>query len=508
MQMLSKKVFKILGLLVLVLSASSCKKWLDLKPENGIIRQNYWQTKEQVQAAVFGCYASLLGDPNSSTSTYTQDRPLPEYLFLWGELRADLLTPSTGVYNDETDIMNVNILETNSLVNWRSVYRTINYCNTVIDFAPQAKQNDPTFTQQALDAYLAEAKGLRALMYFYLVRSFRDVPLVVKSTSSDDQLQQLAKNSSQEVLQQIVKDLTEAEAAAPLTYNSTAFDKGRITKWTANAILADVYLWMEKYPEAIAACDKVLNSGRYGLISGANWFTTVFVNGNSNEGIFEIQFDKTKQNSFYTMFRSAPQFLASPLVTDPDNGLYQADVNNPNAKDVRGDGAAATFGDGRIWKYIGLDDNTARASSESYAHWIVYRYADMLLMKAEALALTGRGQEALDLVNVIRQRAHALPQTAQSPDPSNTEAVCDYILEERGREFAFEGKRWYDLLRHAKRNNYKRLDILLEMVSKTVPGSRQQSAIAKYKDPNSHYFPIYQYELQTDKNLVQNPFYK
>lgn len=497
-----KRGFKIAVLLLLLASISSCKKWLDLKPENGIIRQNYWQTKEQVQAAVFGCYASLLGDPS------LQDKPLPEYLFLWGELRADLLTPSTNVYNDETDIMNVNIVPTNTLVNWRSVYRTINYCNTVIDFAPQVMQADATFTQAALDAYLSEAKALRALMYFYLVRSFRDVPLVVKSTSSDDQLQQLAKNTGAEVLQQIVKDLTEAEAAAPLTYNNTAYDKGRITKWTVNSILADVYLWMEKYPEAAAACDKVLNSGRFGLISAPSWFASVFVNGNSAEGIFEIQFDKTKQNTFYTMFRTLPQFLASPVVTDPDNGLYQADINNPLNVDVRGDGAAATFGDGRIWKYVGIDYNTARAATESYAHWIVYRYADILLMKAEALALTGRGGEALDLVNVIRTRARALPQTAQSPDPSNADAVCDYILAERGREFAFEGKRWYDLLRHAKRANYKRLDILLEMVSHTVPGNRQQSAIAKYKDPNSHYFPIYQYELQTDKNLVQNPFYK
>lgn len=497
--MLNKKIVKVICLLAIVLSASSCKKWLDLQPEDGIIRQNYWQTKEQVQASVFGCYASLLGGT---------DKPLPEYFFLWGELRADMLTPSTSVYNDETDIMNANIQETNSIVNWRAVYRTINYCNTVIDFAPGVMEKDATFTQQALNSYVAEAKALRALMYFYLVRSFRDVPLVLKATSSDADIQPLVKSTGQEVLQQIVKDLTEAEPNAALTYNNPAEDKGRITKWAVNAILADVYLWMEKYPEAIAACDKVLNSGRFGLISSSSWFSSVFVNGNSNEGIFEIQFDKTKQNTFYTMFRTSPQFLAAPVVTDPDAGLYQSDVNNPNSKDIRGDGAAATFGDSRIWKYVGLDDNTARASSESFAHWIVYRYADVLLMKAEALALTGRGQEALDLVTIIRLRAHALPQTAQTPDPSNTEAVCDYILEERAREFAYEGKRWYDLLRHAKRNNYSRLDILLNMVARSVPGSLQQSAIAKYKDPNSHYFPIYLYELQTDKNLVQNPFYK
>ncbi|RYZ29648.1 MAG: RagB/SusD family nutrient uptake outer membrane protein [Chitinophagaceae bacterium] len=499
MQLLKNRVFKFICLLVILTSASSCKKWLDLKPENGIIRQNYWQTKEQVEASVFGCYASLLGG---------SDRPLPEYFFLWGELRADFLTPSTGITAEQTQIMEVNILETNSLVNWRAAYRTINFCNTVIDFAPGVREKDPTFSQQALDAYLAEAKALRGLLYFYLVRTFRDVPLVLKATSSDADLQQLAKSSGQDVLQQIVKDLTEAEAAASITYNSTAHDKGRITKWGVNAILADVYLWLEKYPEAIAACNKIMNSGRFGLVSGFNWFNSVFVNGNSNEGIFEIQFDKNKQNTFYNMFRLNPQFLAATIVTDPDLGLYQADPTDPTLKDIRGDGAAATFGDSRIWKYIGIDENTARAQTESYAHWIVYRYADVMLMKAEALALSGSGQEALGLVNLIRLRARALPQTAQNPDPSNEDAVADYILEERAREFAYEGKRWFDLLRHAKRKNYKRIDILLNMVARAVPAALQQSAIAKYKDPNSHYLPIYQYELQTDKNLVQNPFYK
>lgn len=499
--MLKNRCFKILYLLVIITAASSCKKYLDLKPQDGIIRDNFWKTKEQMQAAVNGCYASLLGGGT--------DRPIPEYMFLWGEVRADLLTPSTGVTNEELDMMNVNILETNTLTNWRAVYRTINYCNTVIDFAPGILENDQTFTQQALDASLAEVKALRALMYFYLVRSFRDVPLVLKSTSSDDQLQQLTKSTGAEVLQQILKDLSEAEAAAPLTYNNQAYDKGKITRYTVNAIQADVYLWMEKYPEALTACNKIINSQKFGLVSGnAAWFSTLFVNGNSNEGIFEIQFDRQKLNTFYTMFRARPRFLASSVVTDPDNGIYQADLLDPTKKDIRGDGASARFGDGLIWKYIGIDDNSMRAPEESFAHWIVYRYADIMLIKAEALALTGKGQEAVDIINVIRQRAKALVQTARNVDVTNSEAVCDYILEERAREFAYEGKRWYDMLRHAKRNNYKRLDILLEMVSRTVAGSLQQSAVAKFKDANSHYFPIYQYELQTDKNLVQNPFYK
>ena len=505
------RIFRFLSLVIILTSASSCKKWLDLKPENGIIRQNFWKTKEQVQAAVFGCYASLLGAPAGIS-----DRPLPEYFFLWGELRADMLTPSTGISNEELEIMNVNILETNGLTNWRSVYRTINYCNTVIDFAPEVLNNDATFTQQALNAYLSEAKALRGLMYFYLVRTFRDVPLVLKATSSDDQLEQLAKSTGAEVLQQIVKDLTEAEAAAPITHGNITYDKGRITRFTVNAIQADVCLWMEKYPEAIAACDKVINSGRFGLVSGnSSWFTTVFANGNSNEGIFEIQFDKQKLNTFYPMFRTRPRFLAANIVTDPNDGLYQADLLDATKIDIRGDGASVDFDDSRIWKYVGIDNNSVRAEAESYAHWIVYRYADILLMKAEALALTGSGQQAIDLIDRIRQRGQALNTggssgtgTAQSPSPGDIDGILDYLLEERAREFAFEGKRWFDLLRFAKRNNYQRLNILLEMVSRTVPGSLQQSAIAKFRDQNSHYLPIFQYELQTDKNLVQNPFYK
>jgi predicted RNA-binding protein associated with RNAse of E/G family len=81
-------------------------------------------------------------------------------------------------------------------------------------------------------------------------------------------------------------------------------------------------------------------------------------------------------------------------------------------------------------------------------------------------------------------------------------------MEERAREFAFEGKRWYDILRNAKRNNYANLQYMLDIITKIAPGDRQLSMLNKYMDVRSHYLPIYLYELQTDKNLVQNPFYQ
>ncbi|WP_394990558.1 RagB/SusD family nutrient uptake outer membrane protein [Emticicia sp.] len=492
---------------LLLIMPTSCDKWLDLQPQDGITKDKFWKTKEQVQAAMTGVYASMLAP--SSTIVFnnisTPSNSLVLSLFLWGELRADMLTTTFSTRAEELDIMNVNVLASNGITNWRPFYKIINYCNTVIDFAPAVLENDKTFTQEALNSYVAEAKTIRALMYFYLVRTFGDVPLKLKSTSTDEEIEQIPKNTQAEVLAQIVKDLTEAEPNAPLTYGSLASDKGRITRYAVNTLQADVYLWMEKYTEALAACDKVIKSAKFGLIEGTRFFSTVFVQGNSNESIFELQFDRQRLNEFYPLFANPRRFNANSYVMD---FVYTQDFTDDTKKDLRGPETAVRATDAMVWKYSGINATQTRAIEDYNAHWMVYRYADILLMKAEALALLNRGAEALNIVKMVRNRANALELTNENPDPSDAEAVADFILSERAREFAFEGKRWYDVLRHSKRNKYKRMDIMLEMVARAAPPDRQQSAIAKYKDFNSHYLPIYQYELQTDKNLVQNPFYK
>jgi hypothetical protein len=499
--MFTKTVLKLL-MLVMLMPFLSCKKWLDLQPQDGLTGAEYWKTKEQVQAAVTGIYASLTGSA-------TGQRNAAETFFLWGELRADMITSTLGTTTEQIDVMNVNILPANSIASWRGIYETINYCNTVIDLAPGVLANDATFTQAALDKAVAEAKAIRALMYFYLVRTFDEVPLKIKSTSSDKDIVDIPKSPQADVLAQVLKDLSEAETFAVTDYGNRASNKGRITKATINAIQADVYLWMEKYPECVAACNKIINTNSFGLISGTDpnfWYQTLYVNGNSNESIFELQFDEQKLNPFYTVFNTTGRrFLASPIVMDE---IYTVDFTDPLKFDIRADGAAVRSTDQLIWKYIGLSNTTTRAQTESYAHWIMYRYADVLLMKAEAQNQLGNGQEALDIVSFIRTRARALIATAANPAANDKVAIADYILKERAREFAFEGKRWYDLLRNARRNNYQRLDILLDMVANTVPPNRQQSAIAKFKDKNCHYLPILTYELTTNKALVQNPFYK
>lgn len=497
------KIKTILAIFILFVSASSCDNYLDLRPQDGIIREEFWKTKEDIQAAVIGIYSSMLNSPPG-----VSDLTLTQYLFMYGELRGDMIAQGGNVTEDETDIMNTNIIASNDLTSWAAFYRTINYCNTVIDLAPAVKELDPTLTDVQLKHYLSEALAIRAYLYFTLARTFKDVPLKLNATLSDAENFQIAKSSQSEVFAQVIKDLKLADEYSVENYGAIASNKGRITTYSINAMLADVYLWTDDYQGALDAANKVVDSHRFSLItnlSGNSWFNTVYAKGNSTESIFEFQYTTENLPPFYNIFSLRPQFIAATDVLENFFGIDLIDADN---KDIRGERASIYPGTNKIYKFIGLDNNDLKALQDSDTHWFVYRYADVLLMKAEALALLNQGQGALDIVNEIRTARKAIEQTAEDVDPTDTDGVISYILRERGREFAYEGKRWYDILRIARRNNYARLYIILDAAISNAPPEQQQTIKAKLKDPNAHYLPINTYELYTNKALVQNPFYK
>lgn len=514
-----KSIIRYSFIVVVAIGLGSCKKWLDLKPQDGIIKEEFWKTKEQVKASVIGIYSSMMESSSGSYATSGYVPSLTELLFVWGEGRADNIATATASSADDIALVNVNIQAANVNTNWRPFYRTINFCNTVIEKAPGVLANDNTFTQAQLDNYLSEALTIRALMYFYLVRSFGDVPLKLDATLSDENITPIPKTPKDKILEQILADLKLAEAKSVKTYGDVASDKGRVTTYTINSILADVYLWMDKYTECIAECDKVISSGKFGLIKGAtnngvtidyndNWFNTLYFNGNSNEGIFELQYSNQRLNPFFPILSSSVSSRRWTATADLMDRVFAVDFTNDKNYDIRGDGASVRAATSTVWKYVGANETALRSADQSYAHWFFYRYADILMMKAEALNETGKGQDALDLIYTIRKRANALDVTDLTPSPTDKNLIQDFILAERAREFCFEGKRWFDVLRNAKRNNYERINILLNMVAISAPSNMQQSAQAKMKDHNSHYLPIYIYELQTNKLLVQNPFYK
>lgn len=500
-----KHLLKLTLLIAAITSFSSCKKWLDLKPQDGIVREEFWQTKEQVAAAVTGIYASML---YTGTNTNTDKLSMAELFFMWGEARADMVSPGFRAVAEELDIVNINMLPANSYTNWRLLYQTINYCNTVIELAPDVLTKDNTFTKNQLDQAVGEALTIRALMYFYLTRSFKDVPLKLDATISDENIVAIPKSGSDTILNQIVSDLKKAEPFLPLTYGNINTDKGRVTRFTANALLADVYLWMEKYNECVTECNKIISSNRFGLIGGGtSLFDALYYDGNSTESIFELQFDVQKLNPFYFMHvASTRRWGAAPHIMEE---VFGVDAVNavPNV-DLRGDGVSLRASDLTIWKYVGANNvGGLRSADQSFAHWIFYRYADILLMKAEAINQLDQPLEASRLVKTIRERAQAFDFNG-TMDSTSKSGMEEYIMQERQREFAFEGKRWYDVLRNAKRNNYQQLNYLLKMAAISIPSDRQQAAFNKLRDKNSHYFPIYLYEMQTNKLLVQNPFYK
>lgn len=527
---------KYIYILILALSTgifSSCGDWLSLSPEDGVTLEEFWKTKEQVNSAVIGCYCSLMNGVVTK-------------MFLWGELRADMLESGVNINSNYSNIMDGEISAANAIVDWSDFYTTINQCNTVLKFAKSVKSVDGTFTDKQLKAYEAEALTLRAMMYFYLVRSFGDVPLIREASVSDDQNFAIAKTSGVLILDSLVQDLKIAAANAPVSYETTAENKSRITCWSAKALLADIYLWQEKYAECNSLCREIIGSGKFSMIpiervayqitSGGvpidtvyvpnesdadKMFTQSYVDGNSIESIFEIPFTTEKTLPFFSMLAPNINYL-KPKMDNMSGTIFPDAMYMSEASDIRGSGCSYRLG--VIWKYNGVSrTGSARTSTNYTSPWIVYKYADVLLMQAEALNQLGLKASAETAQNYYAQSIESLQAVRNA---RNAVRTTDYrfsygnvdgktlekaILNERAREFAYEGKRWYDVLRNAKRNDYagNNIDYLVSLAVSSASPEKQQSLIAKYKS-NGHYFqywPIYIDELESNKLLKQNEFY-
>ena len=491
---------------------SACSDWLQLEPESELTREEFWQSGDDVQAVVAGTYKELAG--------------MVEKLFKWGELRGDLIVPGQNISPDDRRIMDDYIYPENELNRWDPLYRCINFANTVLKFSPIVVDRDQTFDENESKAFEAEALFLRSLSYFYLVRIFRNVPLVLEASESDNQDYYPAVSSEQDILLQIIEDLQIAAENLPTSYARKEYDKGRATKAAAYSLLADVYLYFEKYQACINACDQVINSGLYGLVDGEDWFT-IFYPGNSNESIFEVQFDKdlNQTNLLYEMLAPYPrdgtfpdgldEFRVSPDFVE-EFEEYPGDRRAGNRTYLTYSGAGwYSFEPIQIlWKYVGTEGIPSTVTGaaatgyrignkESDANWIVYRYPDILLMKAEALIQQGNFSEAVGLINQVRTRALIEPLS----DINNKNTLEDYLFEERAKELCGEGKRWFDLVRMGRRNNFERKDRLIEILSANKPYEEAEVIRSKYSNTNSWYLPIHQDEIDQNDRLVQNPYY-
>jgi starch-binding outer membrane protein, SusD/RagB family len=326
---------KALFALLVMASLSGCKKFLDQKPLNSLTKDEFFKTEADANSAITGVYNSL--------------QQCNEQFFRWGEMRGDLITPnnaSDAVFLQQFDNLS-------PLSNWSEPYKLIANANIVIEKVPSIPALDKNFTEEESKKVVAEALFLRSLAYFYLVRTFKDVPLVLQAPTSDAVNFLLPKASADSILNQIEKDLAIAENDIPVSYPRALDMRGRVTKGAVNSLQTDVFLWRAKYAEAAASSKKVVdNTTDYQLVPSDEWFN-IFARKNTAESIFELQYDYQLQELGRMKGISDAYIL--------NNTLYEVFTQENDL--VRGLNATYWENNGRkFWKYAGLTrDQQARA---------------------------------------------------------------------------------------------------------------------------------------------------
>lgn len=533
---------------------SSCDDFLEILPMNEVVLENYWTEKADVTSVMNSCYEAL------------EKENCLVRMGVWGELRSDNLRLGSNVPNEINEILKENILPSNPMCNWSSFYEAINYCNTVCYYAPQVQKIDPNYTEAEMKANVAEASAIRALCYFYLIRTFRDVPYTTRPSLDDDtQNYVIPATPFNDVLDSLIVNLESVKDDAVRRYYTDESanqwqNSCKITRYAIYALLADLYLWKGDWDNSIKYCDMVINYKRQqydemieregnvntiglfgeipmlltkptGSTNCGNAYNLTFGEGNSFESIFELyfQYNQTRQNTWVSNYYgnsnnpvgrlSAPDFLRKDVALGT-NILFKK-TDGRAYESVEEDASRYLV---RKYAYTAVSYTTQNVTDEkslklatsmranSYANWIFYRLSDMLLIKAEALIQ--RSPEdypaAFTMINIVNKRANDVTSVSRSDtlkmaDYIQTKAAMeDLLMEERHREFLFEGKRWFDLVRVSRRDG--NTNRLVTLASRKYIENVNAIKI-KLADPNIIYFPYAKSELKVNPLLVQNPAY-
>lgn len=532
-----------------------CSDFLDILPMNDVVLENYWTEKKDVTSVMNSCYEAL------------EDKDALIRIGLWGEMRSDNVVAGANVPNSVNEILKENILSSNEFADWSKLYVCINRCNTICHYAPIVQSIDPNYTEAEMKANIAEATTLRALAYFYLIRAFRDVPYSTEPSIDDTQNYVLPATKFDAVLDSLIGDLERVKDDAVRRYqldrvegsyySFPAENTSRITRLAVYALLADLYLWKGDWDNSIKYCDLVIESKkeqfeelktRAGDIKEIDYiddipmileaptgsgntcgstYNEIFGSGNSFESIFELYFSRTQSqlnswvSSYYGNQNNEMGYLSA-------NALMLGDV-------IKNTNKLFKKTDGRFWESCNISgssitiakfvrssvsyttknvnaekDLNLRADRRSVANapWIFYRLSDMVLIKAEALIernQDGDIEAAFKLINTVYKRANNLSSTLKEADYiTSLQSMQNLLMDERQREFIFEGKRWFDLVRRSRRDGNT-----MYLVS-AVQNKFEENGNAiriKLTDPNIIYWPYSKKELKLNPLLQQNPAY-
>lgn len=508
------KSIKILSVLLLILTAASCKKdFLNLTDPNAVSANGYFKSENDVLLAINGIYQSL----RSSNC-------LGENSGLFTDERSD----DTGRNDNQSNagepfqFNDFSLLPSNTYLksHWVALYESISRCNYVLDHISEAKFSNASSQNQ----YMAEAKFLRALIYFQLVRKWGDVPLVTKTLASLAEIQENTFREKQDkVYGQIVADLKEG-LNSDLPNLQPLSGKGRTSKAAINALLGQVYLTMATTLDATNK-NANLNDAKTYLTASYNMKTFANLKDIPYADVFDVNKKSTNPEIiFQIVYKQGDPNYSSSIASNTQakgetiNSLEPSSgsglratldlVKDYEAGDIRKDfsvkfATAPTVND---WFVTKFRDASSAAGVNGYGgnDWILMRYADVILMLAEVNMFLGDNATAISYLDMVRERAQLPKYQAAMTDPdysSKYPTLKLAILHERRVELAFEHHRWFDLIRTF---NATELVTFFQNKNQADYGTAKLSNIST-KD-RFYPIPFDEYKLNPEK-MYQNPGY-
>lgn len=451
--------FRTLGILaVAALTAAACDDPLDPTPQQSIPFEEALDSPDEVRAAVNAMYDALQSD-----GAYSRN------LLVFPDMYARDLD-FTGTFTSDREVANRAITASNTALPgiWGAAYDGINRANNVLAALPQMQAE---FSAGEYAQIKGEAHFIRALNYFNLVKFFGGVPLITDPISRAPADPSVGRSSAATIYAFVESELALARAGLP---DGNA--AGRATYWAATGLLARAHLYQREWQQAYDLADEVIEDGPFALVPQ---YASVFENEQTSEAILEIPFTVTDPNSLAFWF--FPGALGGRRGFAPSNSFVSPFRASFEAGDERFDVAAQFTPGGTVYGFKYTDIASGADDVP------VLRLAEMYLIRAEAAARLNNLAQAIDDVNVIRNRA-GLPDLPATVDTQVE--VLEAVLNERRHELFYEGHRFFDLVRFA--------DIVpaaqARLTALGLTGFRQL-------------FPIPQREIDANPALLQNPGY-
>ncbi|TDH28737.1 RagB/SusD family nutrient uptake outer membrane protein [Segetibacter sp. 3557_3] len=488
-----KKQFVIYTALVFVLFlvTSSCNKdFLEQLPETTRTTNTVYKTSGDFYNAVIGAYSTLkhnglYGNGGANAALLNLGETVSDNAD-FGATRA-----VSNVSTFELEDFNFSLSNTFFSSAWTGHYIGIARTNTILSRLPAA-----SLDKALSDRFEGEAKFLRGLFYFNLVRLFGDVQLVTTETNDPNEGYNILKSPAAKVYEQIISDLSAAETLLPAAISNA--EAGRASRWAAKALLGKVYLTQKEYVKAATKLNEIIASAQFNVT--ANTYAAVFSNltafSANKDIIFAVQY-KSGNIGQGSAIWSATIPWGGPATSFGVNGGSGEGFLRPTAEminayepgDLRKAATVATsymIGNTTVnERYLVKYRQNGINQNEADIDFPVLRYADVLLMYAEALVEQGQVATAVPFVNQVRTRAGlaGLSTTLSQADARMA------IENERRFELAFEAHRWFDLIRTGR--------YLAVMTSKG------------YATKEFHkFYPIPQRETDLNPSLAQNEGYK